>query len=80
VKTTIEFTASARLFAERAGLFPQLERLQLDEWVSKGDLIEIPAASQAETFVVLARRIHVEEDGNCKLIFLLDHPMRSTQP
>ena len=80
METSVELTASARLFAERAELFPQLGRLQLDEWVSKGDLIEIPSSSQAETFVVLARRIRMAEDGSRKLIFLLDHPMRSTQP
>ncbi|WP_028032637.1 hypothetical protein [Chelativorans sp. J32] len=79
METTIELTASARLFAERAQLLPWLERLRLDEWVSKGDLIEIPAGNQAETFVVLARRIRMEKDGACTLTLLLDHPMRSAQ-
>ncbi|WEX07881.1 hypothetical protein [Chelativorans sp. AA-79] len=77
METNIELTASARLFAERAGLLDRLEALRLGEWVAKGDLVELTGAGKPETFAVLARHIRAGKDGRCTLVLLLDHPIRS---
>ena len=76
MKSIIDLTAAARRHAVAAGLLDRLERLQLQAWVGRGDLVEFRTGMQTDTFVVRARRVLVAESGNQTLVFELDHPPR----
>ncbi len=76
MKSILDLTATARRHAAEAGLLDRLERLQLQAWVGRGDLIELRTGMQRDTFVVRARRVLVAEDGDQTLVFELDYPPR----
>lgn len=76
MKSSIALTASARRQAEQKGVLGRIERLHLEAWTARGDLVEVPATDGAVTFVVCSRRIRVAPDGALTLVLELDHPAR----
>ncbi|MFC5585458.1 hypothetical protein ACFPOD_10065 [Nitratireductor kimnyeongensis] len=76
MQTIVELTAVARRAAETAGLAGFLDRLHLEAWAQKGDVVELAGRGETIVFIIRARRIRVDANDVQTLVFELDHPAR----
>ncbi|MCG8270686.1 hypothetical protein MIC97_04090 [Aquamicrobium sp. NLF2-7] len=71
----VTLTESARHYAVRAGVLPDLEGMSLSEASQTGDVVSLVSHGETHDFAIIRRRWIVSASGT-RLEITLDHPPR----